>query len=51
MVSNGEHNMSSLEHEHENDGMNARVNGMRGLREMMVDITSNKRNVGLLHFP
>lgn len=27
MVSNGEHNMSSLEHEYERDGMKARVNG------------------------
>jgi hypothetical protein len=42
--------MKSLEHEHESDRMNPRANGMRELRRMMVGITSNKRNVGLLHF-
>ena len=45
MVSNGENKMSNIEHECENTIRNARVNGNERL-----DITSNKRNVGLLHF-
>lgn len=50
MAKNGESYMGNVKQGQENDGMNARVYGYERSGRMTVDITSNKKNIGLLHF-
>lgn len=42
--------MRNIEHEHENDEMNTRVNRNENLLEMIANITFEKRNIWHLHF-
>jgi len=43
MDSNGEHNMNNMESELQSSGMNAKVNGMRELVKMIVDVSFDSR--------
>ena len=46
--------MSNVEHGRENSILQARVNGVKDMKRfetIMANVTSNKRNIGCLHFP